>query len=567
VSIFANKYEEHRSIVQFYFLLLFCYNNLLELFLYYFLKMFVLPIQKIVRIFLTVLFLSFVLSPVKNAEAAVNTELLTKPWLFSATYGSSERYQLTDQNVLIGTKKLRVTYDLKGTCLLDGDASAIIFDQPINQTWRYASLSKYGKNCFNGMQTVDIPLSDFKGLDVTKPVGTFHARFWHSKPYTIIINSAYLTDSGAVAQVQPPTALPTPTNIPTPTKLPTPTLRIFNTPTLPPSPTIPPFPTLTLIPTLTGSSAPASITPSPTRSSWSIQSVSSMKETKDRICGPRPADFIKKWVDSAANLGVNYISIETPYDNPQCGSSIGYTKAWIDAIRAKGLHVWHRHMPLTFEGIYGAVKNPGADYTKLISDYIKANPGFFAEGDIFTPIPEPQNGGIAGVTYCPQGICIFKDAKYFNVWLRSAMDSSETAFGTIGLGGKMKIGYYGFDGFVAWGDNNPDWDGILEDETVLKMGNITIDHYPEIVGDTMENDLKELEARYPNIPIVIGEWGTIAGTNLEQQVRTSMQAAKRRSVVGFNYWHMGVGGNEELIRDDFSAKSQYDEVQSFFRGI
>lgn len=291
-----------------------------------------------------------------------------------------------------------------------------------------------------------------------------------------------------------------------------------------------------------------------------------MKETKDRICSPRLQEFIQKWIDKAVDLGVNYISIETPYESPSCGDTISYTKAWIDAARARGLKVWHRHMPLAFEGIYGTPKNSALNYLQIISEYIKVNPSFFAEGDIFTPIPEPQNGGIYGVTYCPHSICIFKNASDFNVWLRNAMDVSETSFAAIGFSGKMKIGYYGFDGFVAWGDNNPDWDGILEDQTVIKMGNITIDHYPEIVGDTMSNDLSELEARYPNIPIIIGEWGTITGTNPELHVKTSMQAARRPSVVGFNYWHMGIGGNEELIREDFSLKNQYDEVQSFYKG-
>jgi hypothetical protein len=291
-----------------------------------------------------------------------------------------------------------------------------------------------------------------------------------------------------------------------------------------------------------------------------------MKETKDRLCGQRDAAFIKRWVDSAADLGVNYISIETPYDSPSCGDTIVYTKRWIDAIRGRGLKVWHRHMPLAFEGIYETRKDPNVDYTKLISDYIKAHPDFFAEGDIFTPIPEPQNGGIRGVNYCSFGICVFSGASHFNSWIRTVMDESESAFTSVGLGGKMKIGYFGFDGYIAWGDNNPDWNGILEDETVEKMGNITIDHYPEIVGGTMETDLSELEARYPNIPIIIGEWGTITGSNFEQQVKTSMQASRRPSVVGFNYWHMGVGGNEELIREDFSLRSQYDEVRGFFRG-
>lgn len=130
----------------------------------------------------------------------------------------------------------------------------------------------------------------------------------------------------------------------------------------------------------------------------------------------------------------------------------------------------------------------------------------------------------------------------------------------------IKIGYYGFDGFVAWGHNNPDWEGILEDETIAKMGNITIDHYPEAVGTTMEEDLNELSSIYPGIPIVIGEWGTIGGGDLEAIVKTTMAAAKNHpNVIGFNYWHLGMGGNESLIDYDFNELIHFDEMKSFFR--
>lgn len=310
---------------------------------------------------------------------------------------------------------------------------------------------------------------------------------------------------------------------------------------------------------------PVIVNPAPSTNSWEIQSVSSMKESKDRVCGQRDQAFIEKWVDKAKELGANYVAIETPYDNPDCGSSLDYTKTWVNALRSKGLKIWHRHMFLNFEGIYGANKNPNDDYLGKIYHYIKDNSWMFKEGDIFTPAPEPQNGGIAGITYCAQNVCIFKDAPHFNKWLRDSMDISEKAFSEIGLAGKMKIGYFGFDGFTAWGSMNPDWNGILEDSTIAKMGNIAIDHYPELCGDTMENALNELQNRYPGIPIFISEWGSVDDYNVENQVKNSMGAAKRPGVFGFNYWHMGIGGNEALINEDFSVRPQFDEVQSFFR--
>ena len=305
-------------------------------------------------------------------------------------------------------------------------------------------------------------------------------------------------------------------------------------------------------------------TPISTSNSWPIRSADTMKVTKDVICAPRSQTFINSWVAKAKELGVNYVAVATPYDNPACGNSLAYTKQWIDAIRAQGLNVWHRHMPLAFEGIYNTTKNPNLNYIEKISSYITANPELFKAGDIFTPIPEPQNGGIRGITYCPQNVCIFPSASAFNAWLRDAITNSERAFANIDLTGQIKIGYYGFDGFVAWGHNNPDWNGILEPATIQLMGNITIDHYPEIVGTTMTADLNELQAIYPGVPIVIGEWGTITAGDLTGQVNRSMSASLRPGVVGFNYWHMGMGGNESLVNNDFTNREHFNSVKSFF---
>lgn len=300
-------------------------------------------------------------------------------------------------------------------------------------------------------------------------------------------------------------------------------------------------------------------------SSWAIQSVDAMKDTKDAICGQRPQAWIERWVDKAVELGANYVAISTPYDNPDCASSLPYTQMWVNVIRSRGLKVWFRQMPLAFEGIYSKTKNNSNNFLTLISNYIKANPGLYQDGDIFTPIPEPQNGGIQGITYCANGVCQFPSKENFNQWLRDAINVSRSAFQSIGKN-NMKIGYFGFDGFVAWGANNPDWNGILEDTTIAAMGNITIDHYPEAIGSTMKQGLDELQARYPGIQIIIGEWGTINNTNVEQEVRDSMAAAKRQGVVGFNYWQFGPGGaGEQLINDDFSNRVQFDEVRSFYR--
>ena len=163
------------------------------------------------------------------------------------------------------------------------------------------------------------------------------------------------TGQSGNAQDQIDTAPPPPLTPATPPTTPTPPAQ----PPPPPAPTAPsgpaggPTPPTPPAPLAQPPPSPLPPPPPPPPSqavtNWQIKSVSSMKETKDKICNQDSQEFINAWVVKATELGVNYIAVETPYDNPKCASSIGYTKIWSDTIHAKGLNIWHRHMPLAFE--------------------------------------------------------------------------------------------------------------------------------------------------------------------------------------------------------------------------
>ncbi|MBK9924259.1 MAG: carboxypeptidase regulatory-like domain-containing protein [Anaerolineales bacterium] len=130
-------------------------------------------------------------SPTKTATptsttASSGTELLTQPWHLVGNNGAAELYQSISSNALQGKVRVCATYDLHGLNALGGDASAIIFDQ---SGWKYVSLSNYGQNGLNGVQTACIPLSNFPGLNSNASVGTLHTRFWYSGPFTVDITS------------------------------------------------------------------------------------------------------------------------------------------------------------------------------------------------------------------------------------------------------------------------------------------------------------------------------------------------------------------------------------------
>ncbi len=129
-------------------------------------------------------------SVAESSNGTGEIELLDAPWNLSGNNGADEKYQSVDANILNGRESVTITYDLHGLCALGGDASAIIFDQ---NGWQYISLSDYGTNCYDGEQTVTIPLSDFSGLDPESALtGSLHTRFWYGSAFAVDIISIKL---------------------------------------------------------------------------------------------------------------------------------------------------------------------------------------------------------------------------------------------------------------------------------------------------------------------------------------------------------------------------------------
>jgi len=326
-----------------------------------------------------------------------------------------------------------------------------------------------------------------------------------------------------------------------------------------------PSSTAIIIPTSADTPQPI-IMPTPADQSWPIQVVDSMKETKDRVENQRDDDFVNKWMDAASELGVTHVAIDTPLDNPKGEDSIDYTRRWLNAARKRSLLVFHRHMPLTAEGIYDRKKNPDVDYLKMVEDYVIQHPDFFREGDIFS-VPEIQNWGIKGGTYCPQDVCIFDSRESYNTFIRDLASVAETAFAGIDLKDKVKVWGHGFDGFVTAGLDNPDWEGksFIEPATMLAMDNVlSLDHYPN-PSAKMETDLEIIRNVWPQALLFISEWGTIHGESVSE-MRKVLEIFQRYPVIGINYWHMGMGGQEALLEDDFSKTDRFEELKAWFHG-
>jgi hypothetical protein len=137
--------------------------------------------------------------------------LLAQPIRFVTENGSQEIEVQLSAYALSGRDKVRLAFNTYGSQLVGNDASAIVFDQ---LGWKFVPLANYGINGYDGVQTVEIPLSDFAGLNPNQPVSTLRFRFWSQGLQTVDIYAVVpFSASGiepAVAGVSTPVATPYP---------------------------------------------------------------------------------------------------------------------------------------------------------------------------------------------------------------------------------------------------------------------------------------------------------------------------------------------------------------------
>jgi hypothetical protein len=289
---------------------------------------------------------------------------------------------------------------------------------------------------------------------------------------------------------------------------------------------IPNEPTMTTVTTMVPIEATIATATAPTTAeqqpstTHKILSLSSMNQSKDRVCNQRPPEWIAEWVGLAKGLGVSHIGLETPYDNPACNgdehASDDYTKEWVDAIHAAGLSVWHRHMFTQFEGIYNAVRTPGQDWPAMIADYITTHPDLFQSGDIVTPMAEPFGGGVKGVTGCPDNICMFDSRKAYEASMIGAHEAVVNALNQLGKTG-ITVSGSNENGFTLFGAENPDHEGkradsLVTDAMLAVGGLVVVDHGPP-PGITMRRDLDILHRTFPEIDFMFGEWSPADATD------------------------------------------------------
>ncbi len=139
--------------------------------------------------------------PTLIAELLCSENILSHPWRLEASgMAAEDAKDFSDQYVLKNMDIVRVSYNLHGLMAQEGERkndSTIVFNQP---NWFGVSLSDYGENGLDGIQSVDIPIINFmelpdpergivggRHLDLTEPISSIRARFWHRDYFLVEI--------------------------------------------------------------------------------------------------------------------------------------------------------------------------------------------------------------------------------------------------------------------------------------------------------------------------------------------------------------------------------------------
>lgn len=143
----------------------------------------------IIIVFASSLFLIYqekknILSSEKEKVSLINN------WILSGSKSIATQSQILSNYALKNKNMLNISYNLHGLCVMSGDASSLTIN-PIDSDKKYSiSFAEYGQNCFDGLQTIEIPLSNFEGLDPDQQIKSIEARFWYPAYYNVEIKNA-----------------------------------------------------------------------------------------------------------------------------------------------------------------------------------------------------------------------------------------------------------------------------------------------------------------------------------------------------------------------------------------
>jgi hypothetical protein len=217
--------------------------------------------------------------------------------------------------------------------------------------------------------------------------------------------------------------------------------------------------------------------------------------------------------------------------------------------------VWFRGNFSGWEGWFEYPRISSAEHTSKTRAFILNHPDLFANGDIFSPCPECENGGDGD----PRRTGKVSEYRNFLVLERQV---SEAAFSSIGK--KVGTPYPSMNADVAR--------LIMDKKTTAALGGIVvIDHYVKST-DQFRQDIIDIGKKSGG-DVALGEFGApipdLQGTLTESgqaaYVEKLMGALYRQnaSVPLVNYWTLS-GGSTALLNDNGTRRKAYYVVQKYF---
>jgi hypothetical protein len=257
-----------------------------------------------------------------------------------------------------------------------------------------------------------------------------------------------------------------------------------------------------------------------------------------------------------ATLHPTHMAIGTPYDE----EFYPFMKKWVDEARKNKLKVWFRGNVSGWEGWFDYPKMTSVEEHHLkIYEFIRNHPDLFADGDIFTPAPEPEQGLMGD----PRKSEAIKQS--YLQFLVVSYNNCERAMKEIDV--QATCGYFSMNGDIA--------KDILDKKTVKQIGNVvTIDHYVKD-PEKLRNDILFLHEKF-DAPIVLGEFGApipdIHGDMDEQEQAEYMKLTMiqllmaKNAIKGVNYW-TAFDGTTSLFTTQFATKMAVFEIEKVFNPL
>ncbi len=302
-------------------------------------------------------------------------------------------------------------------------------------------------------------------------------------------------------------------------------------------------------------SIPLPVFSQPDEKTWAIQSIDTMKYSRDLARAKLNDDAFSQVIDTQvrniAETGANYVAIDTPYDQ----EFFPMLSRWVLAARKYNLHVWFRGNFSGWENWFGYPRITRAQHMEKTQSFILDHSDIFEDGDIFSACPECENGGPGDPRHTG-------DVNGFRNFIITEYALAQGAFEKIGK--KVSANYYPMNADVA--------KLVMDKQTTLSMGSVVVvDHYvnsPEVLVE----DIRKLQEKTGG-KIVLGEFGApipgIHGKMTESEQTQWVESVLGRlsslnGVGGVNYWSNS-GGTTGIWDKNGKAFSAVPIIKKYFK--